>query len=112
MIDWVRIENLLSEVGPEDFREVVALFLEEVEEAIARLSTAPDPARLEQELHFLKGCALNLGFSGLGELCSRGESAAAAGRMGEIDLPAIFECFETSRSDFAAGVKTFGIIGM
>lgn len=113
MIDWERIENLLAEVGPDDFREVVELFLGEVEEAIARLPMAlPDPTLLEQELHFLKGCAVNLGFSRLGAVCGQGETDAAAGRVQAIDLNAIVDCFETSRADFLARAQGFGIDGL
>lgn len=109
MIDWDRIENLLEEVGPEDFREVVAMFLEEVAETITRLGEATDVARLEQDLHFLKGCALNLGFSRLGALSGRGESDAAAGRGAEVDIPAIIACFHESRAAFALKAQTLGI---
>lgn len=112
MIDWDRIENLLAEVGPEDFREVVALFLEEVEEAITRLGETSDPARLEQEMHFLKGCALNLGFSRLGALCGRGETDAATGEAGKVYIPAIIACFQTSRADFVQKAKSLGIDGI
>lgn len=112
MIDWDRIENLLAEVGPDDFREVVVLFLEEVEEAIARLGKTSDPARLEQEMHFLKGCALNLGFSRLGALCGLGETDAASGQTEKVDIPAIIACFQTSRADFAHKAKSLGIDGV
>ena len=32
MIDWARVSELRDEVGPEDFEEVLHLFLEEVDE--------------------------------------------------------------------------------
>ena len=35
MIDWARVSELRDEVGEGDFDEVVELFLEEVDEAIA-----------------------------------------------------------------------------
>ena len=62
MIDWERVADLRSEVGEDDFFEVVDMFLEEVEEVIDRLTSSPEPARFEDDLHFLKGSALNLGF--------------------------------------------------
>ena len=42
MIDWARVSELRDEVGAEDFDEVVELFLEEVEEAIAALRDLTD----------------------------------------------------------------------
>src|SRR6056297_3374030 len=98
MIDWARVSELREEVGPEDFDEVVSLFLSEVGEVIARLQTAPDPARLEEDLHFLKGAALNLGFHALAELCQQGESAAAAGRAGTVPLPPVLACHARSQA--------------
>ena len=48
------------------------MFLDEVESAMMRLS-AKDPKRLETSLHFLKGCAWNLGFAAFGGLCDEEE---------------------------------------
>lgn len=111
MIDWDRIETLFSEVGAEDFGEVVALFIEEVEDSIARLRALTDTVLLEAEMHFLKGCALNLGFARLGALCARGESDAAQGRHAEVDIAAIIDCFEASRAAFTAEARERGITG-
>ncbi|SFJ59119.1 Hpt domain-containing protein [Celeribacter neptunius] len=100
MIDWNRVDELRDEVGAEDFHEVVDLFLEEVDEVIERLKAQPDTARLEQDLHFLKGSSLNLGFASFSSLCQAGEIAARTGRGDEIDLPAIFDAYAKSRSAF------------
>ncbi len=54
MILWSRVNELREEVGAEDFKEVVALFLDEVEEVIDRLRADTNRDRLEQDLHFLK----------------------------------------------------------
>jgi hypothetical protein len=59
MIDWARVNELKNDLGAGDFGEIIDLFLEEVEEVIDRLRRFPDPGSLEQELHFLKGSALN-----------------------------------------------------
>ena len=69
MIAWDRIDELKSEIGEDDFLEIVALFLEETEAALARLGETTDPDEAEALLHFLKGSALNLGFRALGRLC-------------------------------------------
>ena len=102
MIDWSRICELRDEVGAEDFDEVVDLFLEEVSEVIARLKRLDNREALNQDLHFLKGSALSLGFSAFSILCQTGERLATEGRAGEVNLQEIFECFEHSRATFTA----------
>lgn len=63
MIDWDRVTDLHDEVGAEDFEMIVGLFEEEVGEVIARLRADPAVERMEEDLHFLRGSALNLGLS-------------------------------------------------
>lgn len=102
MIDWDRVNELREEVGAEDFMEVADLFLEEVDEVIARLSTAPNPAQYEEEMHFLKGSALNLGFDAMGQICQHGEKAAAEGHSELIDLSKLFSVYAASKAEFLA----------
>lgn len=98
MINWSKILELRSEVGAEDFEEVVDLFLEEVDEIIAQLGA--DGRSLEHDLHFLKGSALNLGFEEFSELCRAGESAAAQGRGGAVDTRAVIASYNASKAAF------------
>ena len=100
MINWPRVNELREEVGAEDFDEVVDLFLEEVEEVIQRLRQTPDRDQLEQDLHFLKGSALSLGFANFSGLCQDGERKSALGQAGNVDLSAIVEGFEQSKTQF------------
>ena len=79
MLDWDRISELRGEVGDAEFQVILEMFLDEVESAMMRLS-AKDPKRLEASLHFLKGCAWNLGFSAFGGLCDEEELRAASGQ--------------------------------
>lgn len=102
MIHWPRVNELRDEVGAEDFDEVVDLFLEEVEEVINRLRQTPDRDQLEQDLHFLKGSALSLGFSNFSALCQDGERKSALGQADNVDLPAILDGFEQSKTQFIA----------
>ena len=102
MIDWDRVLELRDEVGEDAFDEVVELFIEEVDEVAARLRTTPDPALYEEDLHFLKGSAVNLGFEALGRMCQDGESRAAAGGADSIDMIAILDCYARSREAFMA----------
>ena len=100
MIDWPRVEELRDEVGAEDFGEVVELFLEEVEEVIERLIKLDDRSQLEQDLHFLKGSALNLGFQAFSTKCQDGERQSAQGQANTVDVPSIIAEYQTSKSSF------------
>lgn len=100
MIDWTSVGELRDEIGVDDFGEVVELFLEEVAEVMERLRQPNDLGRLEQDLHFLKGSALSLGFQAFSELCQEGERLANAGKSELVDLPKITQCYEDSRAVF------------
>lgn len=65
LINWTRIHELRDEIGDDNFSEVVTLFLEESDSVIARAGNGLTP----EELHFLKGASLNLGFTDLAEAC-------------------------------------------
>jgi len=73
MIDWARVDELRTDLGAEDFDEITALFLEEVE---GRLETLMDSqgVRLVEDLHFLKGSAANLGFAEMRRVCECSET--------------------------------------
>ena len=100
MINWQRVNELRDEVGAEDFDEVVDLFLEEVEEVTNRLANTPNANTLAEDLHFLKGCALSLGFSGFSDLCQKGETLSAQGSAESVDLPGILAAYQTSKQVF------------
>lgn len=100
MIDWARLRELQSDLGGEAFGEVIRLFLDETEEAVRRLAEGrDDPQRL---LHFIKGDALNLGFTDLAALCSDGERRASAGAT--PDLAATAHCYDASRALLMEGL--------
>ncbi|MFP7672366.1 Hpt domain-containing protein [Marivita sp. S0852] len=100
MIDWVRVSELRSEIGADDFEEVANLFLTEVEDTLLRLDAAAgNNAEMQALMHFLKGSALNLGFSDLSILCSKGESDAAQGHV-TFDPQALKDLFAQSRKAF------------
>ncbi len=105
MIDWSRVSELRNEIGAEDFGEVVDLFLEEVGEVIARLRHDPDRAQLEQDLHFLKGSALSLGFRSFSLQCQDGERKSAQGQADSVDIDGILAEFEISKTAFLAEVS-------
>lgn len=100
MIDWGRVAALQEEVGPEDFDEVVELFLQEVDEEIGNLAVSLAGADLQEKLHFLKGSALSLGFEDFSNLCQCGESALANDVKSDVDVAAIKETYAVSRTFF------------
>ncbi|MCK0151251.1 Hpt domain-containing protein [Marivita sp. S6314] len=82
MIDWTRVAELRDEIGAEDFEEVAELFLMEVEDSLSRLDAGTgDAVQMQELMHFLKGSALNLGFSDVSTLCSQAEADAAQGKL-------------------------------
>ncbi|WP_420585552.1 Hpt domain-containing protein [Ruegeria sp.] len=102
MIDWARVRQLRDEVGASEFDEVVQIFLDEVQETIERLHKDTTRREFEQNMHFLKGSALSLGFDRFSKLCQDGERVAAAGQASEVDLPAILKVYDDSRAVFIA----------
>lgn len=104
MIQWSRVRQLRDEVGAEEFDEVVEIFLDEVQEVIGKLQNDTARAEIEQNLHFLKGSALSLGFDSFSKLCQDGERRAAAGDSAAVDLPEIFSVYDESKMLFQAGL--------
>ncbi len=97
MIDWKRVKDLRDEIGEDDFLEVVAMFLEETDEVVAQLETAPQVASIEGRLHFLKGSALNIGLAELADLCQIGEKTAAMGDAVSVDIDPIIASYKLSK---------------
>lgn len=96
MIEWDRVNELCSEIGEDDFAEVVDLFLQEADEVIARIAQNSGAAALEADLHFLKGAALNLGFRQFAALCEDGERLAAKGDC-SVDLDLVKTSYLNSK---------------
>ena len=104
MIDWDRVRELRNEIGADAFEEVLDLFLEEMEMALAVLRTTTAEDDLEAQLHFLKGSALNLGFAALAGLCSEGEALSREGKRDQVDLGEIVSNYEASKTTFLARI--------
>ena len=98
MIDWDRIAELLEEVGEDGFDEVLGMFFEEVEEALAALPGA-NAAEMKGGLHFLKGAALNIGMNDVSALCKAAEQTAKSGDIADIDIGAIRAALQASQSE-------------
>lgn len=104
MIDWERVAELRDEVGRDDFLEVAELFTSEVEGVLARLAAGANVDSLENDMHFLKGAALNLGFRDFAALCKEGEFRAAARDFASVDIGAVTASFAASKETFASGL--------
>lgn len=105
MIDWNRLRELREEVGADDFDEVIELFLDEVDTVINTLRAFPDPVGLENDLHFLKGSALSLGFRRFSDVCQTFEHAAAQGNTDQVDLKELLTCYDSSRDMFLTNLQ-------
>jgi HPt (histidine-containing phosphotransfer) domain-containing protein len=106
MIDWSQVKSLRNDVGHDEFDEIVELFLEEVEKIVAKLREAPNISELENDMHSLKGSALNLGFATFSQMCLHGEKMSAEGNAAKVDLGQIVECFDVSKSTFLTDVSS------
>ncbi len=104
MLDWDRIDELRHEVGEEEFQLILELFLDEVEGVLMHLSRR-DALRLETNLHFLKGCAWNLGFAQFGNLCGDGERRASEGQAGEVCFETLLHCYSESKQALMRGLE-------
>lgn len=96
MIDRSRLTELRSEVGADDLAEVVDLFCEEVEETLDRLRAHGSPD-IAEDLHFLKGSALNIGMSEVGQMCLQAEHAIQSQSAASPDIDAIAHAFRKAR---------------
>ena len=103
MIDWERVKELRAEIGAGDFMEVAEMFLEEADAAVGRLTPDLSAKAMEADLHFLKGAALNLGFTALSGQCQEGERRAAAGDTG-VDLVKLRDTYFASKAAFECGM--------
>ncbi len=103
LIDWKMVDELHSEIGTDEFAEVVMLFLTEVEEVLDQMT--PDALR-DEDLHFLKGSALNLGFAALAEYCRSGDGPDKVSRR-SASLPGLRATFARSKDEFLAGVSRY-----
>lgn len=104
MIDWNQVKRLRHDVGNDAFDEIVDLFIDEVEGAVTKLSEKLEISNLENDMHFLKGSALNLGFIEFSQMCMNGEKMSAGGKAANVDVPAIIDCFYASKTRFMADV--------
>ncbi len=97
MIDKTRIGQLRADIGEDDFFIIVAGFLQEGEEALTKLrERGGDDSATPALLHFLKGCAVNLGFCAVAEYCEIHKTNPAP------DITVLTNHFQTERQELSA----------
>ncbi len=101
-MDWTRLDELRREVGTDALGEVLALFLEETDDMAGRLAGQVDLSTLADDLHFMKGAALNLGFDTLAEACRTAEATLAATGAATVDVRAILVIYAQARAELHA----------
>lgn len=94
MINWTRIDELKTDLGEEDFEEIVGFFLEEVAEKLSIMANGTS-TNLSEDAHFLKGSSANLGFTDMQALCETTEK-----NPDPAMVPQILSCFEASKAAF------------
>ncbi|RDC73770.1 Hpt domain-containing protein [Rhodovulum sp. 12E13] len=103
-IDWPRVADLRVEIGDDEFVEVLELFLTDSDEMVEALAGQP-PSAYEEALHSLKGAALNMGLSGLAEICRQGERLAAEGRAEEVQIALVLTGYAAARAALVSGLQ-------
>ncbi|WGH77376.1 Hpt domain-containing protein [Jannaschia ovalis] len=78
MIDRSRLAELEAEIGAEDTAMIFALYLEEAEEAVARIAAGLPPDDHRRALHFLRSGALNIGLIGVADAADAGAAPVPA----------------------------------
>lgn len=99
MINKERVDELIREIGVNNFLEVAMLFIEETDELIRVIEHNHDIKTLEKKLHFLKGSALNFGMRELADLCQLKETLFIRGHK-SLQADDIKAMYERSRSAF------------
>jgi HPt (histidine-containing phosphotransfer) domain-containing protein len=102
VISTDRLDELKSEVGEDDFGEIVSLFIAESDGVVGRLRDVPTPREAEELLHALKGSALNLGFDHLAALCKEGEGRSAGTDAWRMQVDRIVDIYEQSKARLSA----------
>jgi HPt (histidine-containing phosphotransfer) domain-containing protein len=89
---------LRNDLGSDGFEEVVELFLEEMDNKFHSIKNSSN-TQLFEDIHFLKGCAANLGFAELFETCSKAE------QVSNPDIETIRNSYDQSKIEFLASQK-------
>ncbi len=98
MIDQERLKELEQDFGAEDLGEILEMFLGEAADVLDRISEGAGEAQGDL-LHFLKGCANNVGAVELASLCQTIEESG--GMVGDAELASLKQTFAQVQMFFA-----------
>ena len=101
MIDRNRLIEMREDVGADSFLTIADLFLSEVQERLDGVEAMGAEALDNDTLHFLRGSALNIGFSDFAQLCEQGELGKR-----QVTHKEAVEVFRTSWETFDDWVGT------
>ena len=104
MLDLPRIETLRHELGEVVFSEVASDFLMEVDGVMANIGHAGSAASLIEDLHFVRGSAMALGFTALALLCEVVERQAGENSL-SVDLAPLKLVYKMSVRQFGTLLK-------
>jgi HPt (histidine-containing phosphotransfer) domain-containing protein len=96
MINWARLLQLQEDVGKNDIHDIIILFEQELKQVIAQLPLQTDPEQMASNLHYLKGCALNLGFEDLADLCQAGYTRLSQSPRTGVTVAPILSAYEAA----------------
>lgn len=100
MIDWARAQELAEQLGPDDLEAVVGLFLEEVSEVLASRKADPVAPGFAEDMHFLRGSALSLGFAGFAAICAELEAAPPPAALAASATARLDAAFKAAHAAF------------
>lgn len=108
LVDPGRIDELVADIGADALPEIMELFIAEVENAMAPLvSRKRWPAgEIGETAHYIKGCALNLGFTALAREAGRIEKLSHSAPEAPIDPAKLKSVFEQSSRHLERIVET------
>ena len=95
ILDTARLAELAEEVGADDLRFVLDMFLDEVAEAVRTLDPALAAEPYAKRMHFVRSGALNLGLAGLAAEARRQAALPDGERAGAG--PALAAAIERAR---------------
>ncbi|WP_143413090.1 Hpt domain-containing protein [Haematobacter genomosp. 1] len=95
MIDWRRVAVLRRDLSTQTFDILIDVFRAEVEETLAAMREENAGA---EACHFLRGSALNMGFSAFARLCAEGEAAP-----GSLTVETLRSLWQASLAAFLDG---------
>ncbi|WP_405404230.1 Hpt domain-containing protein [Paracoccus sp. Ld10] len=98
MIDWNRVIELRDALDPDDLLPTIDMILAEIQAHLFALDTRTQ--HLAEDLHLLRGLALNIGFTEFCAQCLRAEQQLAQGSQSSLRSAALRASFGHTKQLF------------